>query len=193
MSEGPGGSGRLVQEAAADTSAIGADSRSSMAGAPPVGMSCACQHPFLVLDTHLPWLQWPTHGLDAVVHQPGYGHVTAQGVVRGEPVTRWRGRVGATPSPALGHKVQERRRRVGATPNELDAAPRETRLPEGPWVVGPCCVENSSVAYSDSSHVPLLLAQVSIKGQYAGRIEFVLFARESPLWAETFYLMCTGG
>lgn len=40
--------------------------------------------------------------------------------------------------------------------------------------------------------LPKVWFEVSIKGQYAGRIEFVLFARESPLWAETFYLMCTG-
>ena len=34
--------------------------------------------------------------------------------------------------------------------------------------------------------------QVAIKGTYIGRMEFVLFAKQSPRAAESFRLMCTG-
>ena len=34
--------------------------------------------------------------------------------------------------------------------------------------------------------------QISIKGRYAGRIEMVLFAKEAPLYTESFRMLCTG-
>lgn len=34
--------------------------------------------------------------------------------------------------------------------------------------------------------------QVSIKGEYKGRIEMVLFVKEAPLQAENFRALCTG-
>ncbi len=46
---------------------------------------------FLLSITHFPWLQRPTYGLDEVVYQPGYGHVPAQGLVRGETTNREKG------------------------------------------------------------------------------------------------------
>ncbi len=34
---------------------------------------------------------------------------------------------------------------------------------------------------------------MAIKGVYAGRIEMVLFVKDSPLASENFRLLCTGG
>ncbi|GFR52440.1 hypothetical protein Agub_g15014 [Astrephomene gubernaculifera] len=45
--------------------------------------------------------------------------------------------------------------------------------------------------YEDSA-LPLVYLDVAIKGVYAGRIEMVLFVKESPLAAENFRLLCTG-
>lgn len=43
------------------------------------------------------------------------------------------------------------------------------------------------------THATMPIRQVAIKGRYAGRIEAVLFAKESPLWAENARLLATGG
>ncbi|KXZ46929.1 hypothetical protein GPECTOR_39g423 [Gonium pectorale] len=45
--------------------------------------------------------------------------------------------------------------------------------------------------YDDKS-LPMVFFEVAIKGVYAGRIEMVLFVKESPLAAENFRLLCTG-
>ncbi|PNW78007.1 hypothetical protein CHLRE_10g460600v5 [Chlamydomonas reinhardtii] len=45
--------------------------------------------------------------------------------------------------------------------------------------------------YLDQS-LPLVYLDVAIKGTYIGRMEFVLFAKQSPRAAESFRLMCTG-
>ncbi|GLC48773.1 hypothetical protein PLESTB_000146400 [Pleodorina starrii] len=45
--------------------------------------------------------------------------------------------------------------------------------------------------YEDQS-LPLVYLDVAIKGVYAGRIEAVLFVKDSPLAAENFRLLCTG-
>ncbi|PNH02456.1 Peptidyl-prolyl cis-trans isomerase cyp5 [Tetrabaena socialis] len=45
--------------------------------------------------------------------------------------------------------------------------------------------------FNDKS-LPLVYLDVAIKGVYAGRMEFVLFPKQSPRAAENFRLLCTG-
>ncbi|KAG2487802.1 hypothetical protein HYH03_013646 [Edaphochlamys debaryana] len=52
-------------------------------------------------------------------------------------------------------------------------------------------VERLSRLRSDED-LPLVYLDVAIKGLYAGRMEFVLFVRDSPLAAENFRLLCSG-
>lgn len=40
--------------------------------------------------------------------------------------------------------------------------------------------------------LPLVWLDVSVKGQFVGRMEFVLFTHISPLAAECFRRLCTG-
>ncbi|KAG2487798.1 hypothetical protein HYH03_013642 [Edaphochlamys debaryana] len=44
----------------------------------------------------------------------------------------------------------------------------------------------------EDQSLPLVYLDVAIKGLYAGRMEFVLFAKDSPRAAENFRLLCTG-